>query len=193
MPPKAKFTREEIIQAALQIVRSQGFSALTARALGEQLGSSPRPIFTIFENKEEVQQDVIAAAKSVYKEYIDKGLSEAIPFKGVGKQYISFSMQEPKLFQLLFMHEQVNIPDIQGVLPMIDESYQRIVQSIQESYHLDEVLSIKLYQHLWIYTHGIATLCATKMCRFTSEDINQMISELFMSLIKQMKVGNVND
>ena len=81
MPPKAKFTREEIIQAALQIVRSQGFSALTARALGEQLGSSPRPIFTIFENMEEVQQAVIAAAKSVYKEYIDKGLSEAIPFE----------------------------------------------------------------------------------------------------------------
>ena len=64
-------------------------------------------------------------------------------------------MQEPKLFQLLFMHEQVNIPDIQGVLPMIDESYQRIVQSIQESYHLDEALSIKLYQHLWIYTQDV--------------------------------------
>ena len=74
-------------------------------------------------------------------------------------------MQEPKLFQLLFMHEQVNIPDIQGVLPMIDEVIQRIVQSIQESYHLDEALSIKLYQHLWIYTHGIATF----MC---NEDVS---------------------
>ena len=29
MPPKAKFSREEIIEAALAIVREEGFDALT--------------------------------------------------------------------------------------------------------------------------------------------------------------------
>lgn len=33
MPPSAKFTREEIIGAALAIVRREGMPALTARAL----------------------------------------------------------------------------------------------------------------------------------------------------------------
>ena len=31
MPPKAKFLREEIVSAALAIVRTEGFDALTAR------------------------------------------------------------------------------------------------------------------------------------------------------------------
>lgn len=40
MPPKAKFTREEIIAAGLDLVREEGFSALTARGLGARLGLS---------------------------------------------------------------------------------------------------------------------------------------------------------
>ena len=43
----------------------------------------------------------------------------------------------------------------------------------------------KLYRHLWIYSHGIATLCTTKMCRFTGEEISQMITEVFTSLLKE--------
>lgn len=103
MPPKAKFTKEEIIEAALNIVKTDGYEALTSRALGTYLGSSARPIFTVFKNMEEVQQAMIEAAKALYKEYVDEGLKKKKPFMGVGKQYILFSVKEPKLFQLLFM------------------------------------------------------------------------------------------
>ena len=44
MPPKAKFTKAEIIEAALNIVRADGYEALTSRALGTYLGSSARPV-----------------------------------------------------------------------------------------------------------------------------------------------------
>ena len=40
MPPKPRFTREEIVAAALDIVSRKGIEALTARELGEALGSS---------------------------------------------------------------------------------------------------------------------------------------------------------
>ena len=73
MPPKAKFTKAEIIEAALNIVRADGYEALTSRALGTYLGSSARPIFTVFKNMEEVQQDMIKSAKALYKEYVNKG------------------------------------------------------------------------------------------------------------------------
>ena len=75
MPPRAKFTKEEIVTAALTIVREEGLSALTARNLGKSLGSSACPIFTVFSSMEEVYQAVIGAAKKIYKEYIEKGIS----------------------------------------------------------------------------------------------------------------------
>lgn len=101
MPPKAKFTRDIIIQAGLSIVRENGIEALTARALGAKLGSSARPIFTVFQSMDEVQAEVKESAKSIYDEYVRKGLEQELAFKGVGTQYIVFAMQEPKLFQLL--------------------------------------------------------------------------------------------
>ncbi len=187
MPPKAKFTKEEITEAALNIVQTNGFEALTSRELGTRLGSSARPIFTVFKNMDEVQQAVIQSAKTVYKEYVNKGLKEDHPFKGVGTQYILFSVHEPKLFQLLFMTEQSQKPDLSGVLPLIEESYEEILSSLQEEYEINEHLAEKLYHHLWIYTHGIATLCATKTCCFTGVEISSMITEVFMSLLKNIK------
>ena len=62
MTSYAKFTKAEIIEAALNIVRADGYEALTSRALGTYLGSSARPIFTVFKNMEEVQQDMIKSA-----------------------------------------------------------------------------------------------------------------------------------
>ena len=187
MPPKAKFTRAEIIEAALNIVRTDGYEALTSRALGTYLASSARPIFTVFKNMEEVQQVMIEAAKNLYKEYVNKGLTAEHPFKGVGTQYILFSVNEPKLFQLLFMTERPQIPDLSGVLTLIEESYEEILSSLQGDYGISELLAEKLYHHLWIYTHGIATLCATRMCSFTGAEISSMITEVFTSILKNIK------
>ena len=193
MPPKAKFSREEIIDAAINIVREDGFDALTSRALGTKLGSSARPIFTVFQNREEVQQVVIITAKQKYREYISKGLSQDLAFKGVGMEYILFSINEPKLFQLLFMTEQPQIPDLTGVLPLIDDSYEQILRSIQSGYGIDKSSAEILYRHLWIYTHGIATLCATNMCRFTDEEIGSMIRQVCISILKSIKAGSIDD
>lgn len=193
MPPKAKFSREEIIDAAINIVREDGFDALTSRALGTKLGSSARPIFTVFQNMEEVQQEVILAAKQKYREYISKGLSQDLAFKGVGMEYILFSINEPKLFLLLFMTEQPKIPDLMGVLPLIDDSYEQILLSIQSDYGIDKSSAEILYRHLWIYTHGIATLCATHMCRFTEKEISSMIRQVCISILKSIKAGSIDD
>lgn len=193
MPPKAKFSRAEIIQAALDIVKADGFQALTARALGTKLGSSARPIFTVFERMEDVQQEVLKAAKKLYAEYIEQGLSMELAFKGVGTQYIRFAAEEPKLFQLLFMTEQETIPNLSGILPVIDQNYEDILHSVQSGYGIDETAAQNLYRHLWIYSHGIAALCATKVCQFTDTQIEEMLKEVCISLLKNGKAGKEHD
>ena len=71
MPPKAKFTKEEIINAAFDIVRKNGLLSLTARTLGAKLGSSARPIFTVFTGMEEVIAEVKDCARKEYNKYIN--------------------------------------------------------------------------------------------------------------------------
>lgn len=177
MPPKAKYTKEEIVATALHFVQEEGMDALTARALGERLGSSARPIFTVFSGMDAVQKAVLDAAKTLYrKSYVEQGLAEAIPFKGVGMAYIRFASEEPKLFQLLFMRETEVVPSGKYVLGIIEESYEKIMDSIRTSYGLNEDDAYAMYTHLWIFSHGIAVLCATKVCRFSTEEISDMLT-----------------
>ena len=189
MPPKCKFTREEIIQAALDIAKNEGTASITARSLGAKLGSSSKPIFSVFENMEEVQAEVQKAAKALYAKYIQTGLQQELAFKGVGTQYILFAIKEPKLFQLLFMSEQPQKPSVEGVLPIIDENYDQILLSVQTGYGFRKKDAENLYRHLWIYTHGIAVLCATNMCSFTAEEISRMMTEVCRGLLKEIKGG----
>lgn len=62
MPPKVKYTKDEIIWAALDLAREGGIRSVTARGLAERLGCSVKPIFGLFENMEEVLEAVLKTA-----------------------------------------------------------------------------------------------------------------------------------
>lgn len=191
MPPKAKFTREQIVDTALKIVENEGLECLTARNLGNKLGSSPRPIFTVFNNMDEVICNVTKKADDIYTAYVNDGLKEPLPFKGVGMSYARFAMERPKLFQLLFMKEQQKVPNMRTVLRGIESSYDKILFSICTNYEISVDTAQKLYLHIWIYTHGIAVLIATKVCNFSTEEISQMLTEVFTSLLIRAKKGEL--
>ena len=188
MPPKAKFSKEEIIDAGLAILRERDISAVTAREIGNYLVSSARPIFTVFENMSEVLDGIENRAREIYSEYVKQGLQQSPAFKGVGQAYIRFAINEPKLFQLLFMRKLSGDIGVNKILPEIDDNYPAILKSITDEYPVSTDDAVILYRHLWIYSHGIATLCATSMCRFTGEEIGNMLTEVFKALlIEKMK------
>ena len=105
MPPRVKFTKEEIVEAALRVTREGGIDSLTARSLAAELGASTRPMFTYFETVDELKHEVYEAAKGIYKTYIERGLAEPVPFLGVGQNTIRFAREEPELFRLLFLQK----------------------------------------------------------------------------------------
>lgn len=188
MPPKAKFTEAEIVGAGLAIVREEGIENLTARALGKRLGSSACPIFTVFASMADVQQAVLTEIRRIYAEYVETGLTqkEMPAFKGVGMQYIRFSVAEPNLFRILFMSEPLKKTGVSDILPVIEDHYLQILSSVQTCYSLNRTDAERLYQHLWIYTHGIAVLCATGMCSFTYGEIGNMLTEVCTAMLKEI-------
>lgn len=183
MPPKAKFTRDEILDTALSITKEHGIDAVTARELGNRLGSSARPIFTVFESMDEVKEFVIMKAKEMYGQYVEEGLKDKPAFRGVGIAYIRFAVEQPRLFQLLFMSASRESKDVSAILPVIEDNYDRVLKSVQEPYGLEKKSAEKIYQHLWTYTHGIATMFATGLCSYTMEQIEERLTEIFKGLL----------
>ena len=193
MPPKAKYTKEEIVRAGLEIIRADGIHGLTARALGSKLGSSASPIFTVFQGMEEVLLEIVCAAKQIYTEYLKIGLnqSDAPKFMNVGLQYIAFASEEPKLFQILFMSEQQQKSTVTNLLPHIEDSYAQVLQSVQKSFNFNSTEAELFYRHLWIYTHGLATLYATNMCVFSKEEVKQMLIDVGTALIDRLHTNKL--
>ena len=192
MPPKPKFTKEEIVAAALELVGEKGIEALTARELGARLGSSARPIFTVFNSMEEVQEEVRAAALKRFESYTEKAMHYTPVFKQVGMQMILFAIEEPKLYQLVYMSENAGATDFEGIVERLGDVAQLCVDVIQRDYGLSAEDAKTLFEHVWIYTFGIGTLCATGMCRFSQEEIIQMLGQDFMAMLFYAKSGRMN-
>ena len=55
MPPKAKISKDMILRTVLDITRETGFETVNARSIAASLQCSTRPIFTCYENMDELK------------------------------------------------------------------------------------------------------------------------------------------
>ena len=189
MPPKPKFTREEIVQTALEVVSQKGVEALTAKELGDALGTSARPIFTVFSSMKQVQDAVREAAMRRFESFAGQKLPDMPLFKQVGMQMVLFGAREPKLYQLLFMQENRNAVSFDDVFGELGPTAQTCIRLIQEEYAMREADARLLFENVWIYTFGVGALCATRMCQFSEEKLGQMLSTEFQAMMLLVKSG----
>ena len=192
MPPKAKFTKEQITKAALGVVSEKGVQALTAKELGAALGTSTTPIFTVFNSMQEVQDAVMLAAMERFEEYAHKAAHLGPVFKQVGMQMILFAKEEPKLYQLIFMSSISEAQTFDDIYAHLGSVADECLDVLQKDYDLSKDNAKTLFEHVWIHTFGIGALCATGMCDFSHEQIAEMLTQDFTAMMMLMKSGKSN-
>ena len=185
MAPKFKFTKEEVLTVTIDFIREHGIEALTARELAKKLESSTKVIFSLFSNMKNLEDEAKFAAENIFSEKVNLALKDDSPFKRLGVEYILFSKNEPKLFQWLFMKKGIEIGSFKDFLPMRDYEYKSVIESIDEEYKISIENAKKFYEHLFIYSHGIATLTVTGIYNFTPSEIIEYMAEVAKSLIVQ--------
>lgn len=185
MAPKNKFTREEMVAAAVRVVREKGINALTAKALAAELGVSTQPVFTCFHTIEEAKREVCSAAARLYDSYVTAGLHMPMPFFGVGMQYIRFAKEEPELYRLLFLTMQANGND--SVMTALRHSQDLVRESLQQTYHIDALTADRYFRDMWLVVHGLATLIVTGGCPYSEQEIGEILTGFSVSLYKAIK------
>lgn len=183
MPPKPKFTKDEIVAAALELVAQRGAEGLTARELGKALGSSAWPIFTVFRSMEELQGEVRAAAMRRFESFALQTQPDMPLFKQVGMRMVLFGAREPKLYQLLFMQEDRSAASFDDVFGALGDTAQLCIEAIGRDYGLSGAKARALFEHVWIYTFGVGALCATGVCHFSEAELGKMLSTEFRAMM----------
>ena len=182
LPPKPKYTREQIASAAFELVRKNGVQALTARELGKAIGTSSSPIFTFFKDMDELKNAVFILAKQRFEEYMAVAEEFYPAYKKRGLQWIRFASEEPKLFQWMFMLSPTNT-GIDDAIKQLQFSKQRDIAIIMRDYNASAEDAEKLFHHMWIYTYGLCVLMTTGTCSFTEDEQTVLLGEQFGAII----------
>ncbi len=188
MPPSFLFKREEVVSAAINVIRKNGADGLTARSLAAELGCSVKPIFGLFKNMEEVRFECIKAADKIYIDSINKAaLTNDKPYKAMGMAYIRFAKEEKELFKLLFMRdrsaEKINTAED-------EERAAEYVRMISSATGLNEQDAYLLHIELWVYVHGVATMLATDYLDWDSQFISNSLTDCYTGLLHRFKSRN---
>lgn len=103
MPPKEKFTKEHILEAAFQLAAQEGFRSITARAVAKRLGSSVAPIYTHFPTISALTEAVVEKVFALSDGMVAKAQGKDF-FEKVGHASLNFASSYPVLARELVLH-----------------------------------------------------------------------------------------
>ena len=186
MPPRIQYTKEQIMEAAIAVVRENGPEAFNARAVAQRLGCSTQPLFREFETMEALKEAVLQHANAIYNEYVARAAAQAEkPYKAAGTAYIRFAEEERELFKLLFMRDRKD-----ESTESEDGNIESYLQMLTKTLGITRKAAYDFHVRMWIYTHGMAVMTATGYLHFTDEQVSELRTEEFMALKERFRKEN---
>ena len=175
MPPKFKFSREEIVHTAFELVREKGWDALSTRAVANRLGTSARPIYSFFAAMADLEKAVVEKGVTLLHDYMTRRYTDD-PWHDHGMGYVRFAMAEPRLFSGMTEGHRVDWFKEYG-----DVIWERLTLSLWDyppfqGLSQEEIYQIQLTR--WLFAHGLAF----QACNPPRDVWNQ---ELFDSMMQQ--------
>ena len=181
MPKKPTTKREEMIEGAFQLIRKEGFSALTVRRLAEELGCSTQPIMYQFPDLNELKDAAYQRADQFHTDYI----TEIEDFLEIGMRYVQFAAEEKNLFRFLFQSGRFDGSSIRQLShEAVDAS---IVQTASREMEVDEKEILDVFEVLFALVHGYASLIANNALEYDPESLRKALLKTAEGLEKSSK------
>ena len=178
MPPKVKITKNDIIDAATDLVRACGEQAINARSIATSLNCSTQPIFSNFATMDELQEAILLSAYKKYLGFIEREVDSGKypPYKSFGMAYIRFAKEERELFKLLFMRDR------NGKAINPTEDFEQSVKMIMAANGVSREKAELIHLEMWAFVHGIGTMFATSFLDLEWELISDMMTDIYQGI-----------
>ncbi len=164
MPPRAKITKEMVIDAAFEVTRAEGAEKVNARTVSQKLGCSTQPVMYHFAKMEDLKKAVYGKVNWFHTEYLMNVDPQDDIMLGIGLNYIRFAVEEPHLFRFLF---QSGFATQNSILQMADaEELKPVLSAMQEEMKLNEEQTKEVFLTLALFVHGYASIIANHSLQF---------------------------
>lgn len=186
MPPKAKITREMIVDAAFEIVRSAGLEGLNARTIAEKLGCSTQPVLWHFARVSDIKHAAYEKAEEFHNDYV-MSVKGSDPMKEIGLSYIRFAAEEPHLFRFLFQTNTFAGTDLKEL--MNDDGLYPILRVLAEKTGATPEQTKRIFKTLFLYVHGYAAMLANNAMRYDEEEVSGDLASVLIGAVYAAKKG----
>lgn len=187
MPPRPKFTHEEIINAAYVLLERSGAEAIVAREVARELGCTPAPIFTCFANMEELKAAVHRKAISECTEYLRDCPDYFPSFKEFGLRWVRLAKEHPHVYHEVFIRKT------SGEGLFADDLWQMLEPvraEIVKTFALSEAAASELLRDMLLYVHGIAAIQIGGSQAMTDEALRINLSRMCLSYVAGYRIQN---
>ena len=194
MPPKPKYTKEEIVAAAFELTREKGIDAVVAREVGKRLNTSSSPIFTIWSSMEELKEDVRRLAIQKYREYMADIFDYFPSFKEFGMRCVGFAVEEPNLFRLLFLTKREEHSPYVRFKQEFESIFIPLVEEIMSQFGLSKSDAEDILSQMIIFANGIAAYVLTDENSFSRETVSRDLSQVCIGIVltKKLRDGSMD-
>ena len=181
MGPKVKIQKEQITDAAFEIVRKGGMDSLTAKSLAAKLKCSTQPIFCHYKGMNDLKSVISKKAEDYFRECLSRPIQGISSFKAVGLNYIDFAAREKGLFKTLYMHKRL------GDVFLDEKNEEYILKVMDDNPLLTKEEAERVFKELWIFSHGIGTMLATETATFSENELQTMLTDVYRGVIKMFE------
>lgn len=176
-----KISREAILDAAVDVLRDGGFSAINARSVAKKLGCSTQPIYLSFRNMDELKTALTERAIEMHTQRVRDSLrsheGNDSRYSSYGMGFVQFAAQERQLFRWLYLEGE------QFGSYQHDVLLQEAIQSIVDEYGYSEEIACKFHQDMTYYSYGLAILANTGHLHLTDTELREAFRREFCALI----------
>lgn len=191
MPPKPKYTKDEVIQAAFELTEEKGILNVTARDVGRRLGTTPTPIFTYFNGMDELKEAVYQKALRESTDYISECINYMPAFKEFGLRWIRYAYEHPNIYRMVYLFEGVQKPMVGFVNGDFVDALKPMKYEVMNYFKLSDEQTRILVNEMLTYAQGIATLCI-QTGEYNEDNVNLSIGRVCVSLVNGLKLEERN-
>ena len=155
MPPTPIITKQDILNAGIQLIRENGIRSVNARSLAKSLSCSTKPLFRIYKNMEELKKDIKKELDIYYNDFMEKNMTNENRLLSQGISYIEFARSEKMIFSSLFMNMTMAGSSLQDIIHA--EWSRTSIENAKALTGLSTEKAEMLFINFWLYSHGIAT------------------------------------
>jgi len=158
--------RKALVEAALRALTHQDAASLSLRAVGRELGVSPRAPYRHFENKEALLAAVAIEGFAAFAALVTRHLASAGSdpldrLRAVATSYVVFAVEQPAAFRVMYApYATVNesAPDLLQARGEAHQATMAIIAEGQAAGLLRAGDPMEIALVLWSSMHGLAVL-----------------------------------